>query len=208
MENKVIQLPKVQTIQKRMHDRFHEKKASVAVSLASILVLSLFLNQWLVAPNMSRPNSDLRGIASVGLSAEDSKIEYKKNILWEHELAEKIAGGKMAAVHLSEKPSLRDEMLFSTLAGRYGVQFEEGRIIGLNFNSSKANGQAVAILDREKFIKDYRGLWALDFADTKIESKSQTQEIYKLIGADNSEKGRATLDLDLEGHLVGLKIIK
>lgn len=208
MENKVIQLPKVQTLQKRMHDRFHEKKASVAVSLASILVLSLFLNQWLIAPGMGRASADLRGIASVGLSAEESKNEYKKNILWEHELAEKIASGKASAAHLSEKPSLRDEMLFSTLAGRYGVQFEEGRIIGLNFNSSKANGQAVAIIDREKFIKDYRGLWALDFADTKVESKTQSQEIYKLIGADNSEKGRATLDLDLEGHLVGLKIIK
>ncbi len=208
MENKVIQLPKVQTIQKRMHDRFHEKKASVAVSLASILVLSLFLNQWLIAPGLNAPGAGLRGIASVGLSAEGSKNDYKKNIQWEHELAEKIAIGKASAAHLSEKPSLRDEMLFSTLAGRYGVQFEEGRIVSLNFNSSKSNGQAVAILDREKFIKDYRGLWALDFADTQAESKTQSQEVYKLIGADNTEKGRATLDLDLEGHLVGLKIIK
>ncbi len=208
MENKVIQLPKVQTIQKRMHDRFHEKKASVAVSLASILVLSLFLNQWLIAPSLNMSATGVRGIASVGTSSEDSKNEYKKNILWEHELAEKIASGKVSVAHLSERPSLQDEMLFSTLAGRYGVQFEQGRILSLNFNSSKTNGQAVAILDREKFIKDYRGLWALDFADTRVESKTPSQEIYRLIGADNSEKGRATLDLDLEGHLVGLKIIK
>ena len=208
MENKVIHLPKVHTFQKRMRDSFHEKKASVAVSLASVLVLSLFLNQWLIAPGLTMPGAGLRGIASVGLSAEDYKNDYKKNIQWEHELAEKVALGKATDAHLSEKPSLRDEMLFSTLAGRYGVQFEQGRIVSLIFNTAKANGQAVDISDREKFIKDYRGLWALDFADTKVEAKSQNQEVYKLMGADNTEKGRALLDLDPEGRLVSLKIIK
>lgn len=208
MENNVIQLPKVHTFQKRLQDSFHEKKASVAVSMASVLVLSLFLNQWLIAPGLTMPGAGQRGIASVGMSSEDYKNDYKKNIQWEHELADKVAGGKIADAHLSEKPSLRDEMLFSTLAGRYGVQFEQGRIISLNFNTAKANGKAIDISDREKFIKDYRGVWALDFADIRIELKNERQEVYQLLGADNIEKGRAMLDLDQDGHLVGLKIIK
>ena len=200
----MIQLPKVHTFQKRVSDRYHEKKASVVVSLASILVLSLFLNQWLIAPGMNSASEGQRGLASLGSSA----LDYKKNIQWEQELAEKIAVGKVASAHLSEKPSLRDEMLFSTLAGRYGVQFEQGRILSLTFNSSKLNGQAVQILNREKFITEYRGVWALDFADARIQTKSETQEIYQLLGADNLEKGRAQLDLDQEGHLISLKIIK
>lgn len=207
MENKVIQLPKVHTFQKRLRDSFHEKKASVAVSLASVLVLSLFLNQWLIAPGLTMPGAGQRGIASIGLSAEDYKSDYKKNIQWEQELSEKIAHEKVADAYLSEKPSLRDEMLFSTLAGRYGVQFERGRIVSLAFNTA-ANGQPVDISDREKFIKDYRGVWAIDFADARVEHKNQRQEIYRLLGPDNTEKGRALLDLDQDGHLVGLKIIK
>ena len=146
MENKVIHLPKIHTFQKRLRDSFHERKASVAVSLGSVLVLSLFLNQWLIAPGLTMPGAGQRGIASVGLTSED----YKKDIQWEHEFADKIASGKIADACLSEKPSLRDEMLFSTLEGRYGVQFEQGRILSLNFNTSKANGQAVAIVDHEK----------------------------------------------------------
>jgi hypothetical protein len=204
MENKVIQLPKVLNWQKQWRDHFHERKASVAVSIASILVFSLFLNQWLISPSLTMAGAGQRGIASVGLSAED----YKNTVKWEHELADQVAGSRRNVAHLSEKPNLRDELLFGALGGRYGVQFEQGKVLSIEFNASKANGNAMIIADREKFIKDYRGVWALDFADAEFESKTEHQEIYKLLGPDRSEKGRAMLDLDQDGHFIGLKIIK
>jgi hypothetical protein len=140
MENKVIQLPKVLNWQKQWRDHFHERKASVAVSIASILVFSLFLNQWLISPSLTMAGAGQRGIASVGLSAED----YKNTVKWEHELADQVAGSRRNVAHLSEKPNLRDELLFGALGGRYGVQFEQGKVLSIESPTAKNSLKIIA----------------------------------------------------------------
>lgn len=206
METNVIQIPKskIQSFQKRMSDRFHERKGSVAVSIAAVLVFSLFMNQWLISPApVAGVGASSRGIASVG-----SREDYVNKVKWEHEMADEIADSKLAGAHLAVRPSLRDELLFGMLAGRYGVQMEQGRVLGLSWTNTDSNGEPIQIKGGDLFLNEYKNVWAVSFSQIQLSQKTPQQEVYNLMDSQGASSGQAQLDFDQDGRLLAIKFIK
>jgi len=172
--------------------------------VAGVLVASLFINQGLTSLKNETPANESRGIASVG-----SNLESESNrIKWEHEMAEQVARETRVMAHIAGKPSLRDELLFGMLAGRYGVDVVDGRISGLEWISTLGKGEPVVISDGEKFLIQFKNIWAVDFSKVRIASKQTQQEIYELIDSEGRTVGRAYLDFDPDGRFTSLKISK
>ncbi len=179
-----------------------QKKVNATFAIASILVASLFFNQWL-GGSVTQPNKDLsRGIASVSPNSED----YADKVKWEHKLADHIGTDKRAIASLAIKPTIRDELLFGMLAGRYGSVVKEGRVISLEYSSAKAQGLPVAVANGEKFLMKFKDLWAADFSEVQLESKESQREIYKLTNSSGEKVASAQLDFDRDGNLLSVKI--
>jgi hypothetical protein len=210
METKVIEMPKskMKNFQKRMSDHFHERKGSVAVSMASILVISLFANQWLSSPtsmlglSQAERTGGHRGIASV--RTED----YASRVRWEHEMAEQIATGNYQNAHFAMKPSERDELLFGMLAGRYGAEMAQGHVMGLHYTETSGNGEPVAIENGQEFLMKYKDVWSAQFAKVELENKTGNTEVYNLKGEQGETAAKAQLDFDQAGRLTAVKILK
>jgi hypothetical protein len=179
-----------------------QKKMNATFAIASILVASLFFNQWL-GNTVAQPSKDVsRGIASVSPNSED----YADKVKWEHKLADHIGTDKRAIASLAVKPTLRDELLFGTLAGRYGSVIKGGRFMSLEYSSAKAQGLPVAIASGEKFLMKFKDLWAADFSEAKLESKESQREIYNLTNSSGEKAALAHLDFDRDGNLLSVKI--
>lgn len=197
----VIQFPKEQMTQKKLRDHKANSKASLGLSLLSVLVVTLFLNQWVINKSSSTSAEQGRGIASIGGSNKGV------NIQWEHELAATLSSSKGGSIQgaLAEKPSLRDELIFGVLEGKYGMALSGGRIRSLNFI---ANGQenGVIIPGRKLFLEKYNDAFVVGFAQASLISTADGVESYQLIDSSKAVVGTALVKIDLSGRLQSIQI--
>lgn len=200
METKVIPM-KSMSWQKKISNRFHEKKASSVVSLVAVLVLSLVANQWL----MAKSSSDIAAAPSRGLASFNPSVDYKEQVRWEHELANRISKDSEEA-QMAVRPSLRDELLFGELEGKYAFQLEKGKVLGLEWTATENNGSPVRLSDALAFVSKYQSLWSVQFHQIQLLGRSPTQEQYNLMTADQKVLAKAVLDFDQEGRLLSFKI--
>lgn len=185
--------------------RVFEKKSNVLATVGALVVMSVFFNQKLITP-VSETNGQQRGIASVGPTAL-SKEAYAARIEWEKALADQIDRRPSSLADLGEKPSLKDELLIGIFGGIYSVEFQEGRVRSLNFNLA-GRGEPVKVIRRLEMIRDFRGVWAVDFAQAELLSSENSKEIFQLYSHNRNPVGKAELDLDQEGRLKSLKFSK
>lgn len=179
-----------------------QKKVNATLATASVLVVSLLLNQWLGSSVAFNGTKDpARGIASVSAKPED----YANKVKWEHQMADSIGTNNRAVASLATKPTLRDELLYGVLEGHYGFVYHGSQLASIEYSAEKAHGTPISIQDREKFLMKYKDLWAADFANVKLSSKEGQREIYHLISGAGEKTATAQLDFDPEGNLLSVK---
>ena len=201
-ENKVLEFPKAQSVRKRLLDRGQDQKAVLGLSIISVLVVTVFLNEWIVK---SQTQVDMmtgnRGIASFD---DRDSVE---GIKWEHELAQKLSQEKVAAKSLlAQKPTLKDELIFGFLEGKYKTHVVGSKIESFNFTDSQAGEQPLVIKEKGEFLKIFKSVFSVDYSKVQLQSREGNKEVYKLISSANKDLGLAHFLLDSEGRVLSLQI--
>lgn len=193
----VIEFPKAQSVRKRLQDKAQEQKAVLVLSIASVLIMTVFLNQWLVrSPDQGVATTGNREVASFAPSS------FAKDVKWEHDLAKRMAREKSTvAASLAEAPTLRDELVFGFLEGKYGMKTVEGRIESLEFIDAQAGEQPMQIQDKAEFLKKYSEAFGVQFAEVSLAQNSAGEQVYSLIDSSKEIVGKAQFVTDDQGRV-------
>jgi hypothetical protein len=189
-------------MKKRLQDKVHEQKAVLVMSIASVLLMSVFLNQWLAAgPAGGLSSNGTRQVASFEPSVN------AKDIKWEHELAKKFSDDKQKLIaSLGEKPTVRDDLIFAFLEGKYGMKLNQGRIEKLEFIDAQAGEQPMMIQDKGAFLRNYAEAFGVDYKEASLSKDSEQNQVYNLISSDKTIVGTATFALDDQGRVQTIQI--
>lgn len=190
----VIQFPKEQVVRVRLQERNSQRRSVLALSILSVLMLSVISNQWLMR---SSEQAHSRGIASVGGATAVSDVK------WEHELANSLSTAKGVSGNLAERPSLRDELVFGELEGRYGVRVKDGRVEALEYTSREGE-TALELKDRAAFLMKYRPVLSVNFSQAGLASSAQGVETWNLMGSDKTIVGTAKFSMDSSGRVTSI----
>lgn len=185
--------------------RAEHRKMILTGSLASVLLMAIFINETLqIWTDSAVMNLSGRGIASV-----EDDVNYMRDTEWEHSLARRLAKDKEAAepksLDLASSASYNadlDRLAFVDLEGKYALRLENGKVREIEFASSGSELDRPKHVDAAAFLGQYKRLWAIPFKTAVNEGKGQ------IILKDESEKsvGRAKVSLDDRGRLIGLKV--
>jgi hypothetical protein len=200
-KNNVLQFPKEQVVRVKLRERAAHQKAVLALSILSVLMLSVLTNQWLTRPEGA--NASLmgnRGIASI------RPLSAASDIKWEHNLAQELSKSSGMPAHLAVKPSLRDELIFGSLEGRYGMKVSNGLVESLEFINN--GDEALVLKDRAAFLKTYRNVFAIEYADAGLVGVKDGFEVWNLVGSDRTIVGQAHFKLDDKERMTSLSIAR
>ncbi|QLY24404.1 hypothetical protein [Bdellovibrio sp. KM01] len=199
---KVIEFPKDKSFRKRFQDKVQEQKAVLVLSIASVALMTVFVNQWLVDNSETALGArGNRGIASFepGVFARDVK--------WEHEIAKKLSSEKTSFVAaLAEKPTLRDDLIFGYLEGKYGMKISQGKIESLEFIDAQAGEKALAISNKASFLTKYADAFGLDYSEVSpVQTADASEQVFNLIDDSKTIVGKAHFGIDSEGRVHSLR---
>ncbi len=198
---KVIEFPKAQSVRKRLQDKAQEQKAVLILSIASVLIMTVFLNQWLMqGPDSSLTSGGSRNVASF------QPATFAKDVKWEHDLAKKLASDKSTlSASLAEAPTLRDELIFGYLEGKYGMKLAQGRIESLEFIDAQAGEHPMMINDKAEFLAKYSEAFGLNYAEVSLVQKTDSEQVYSLIDSSKQIIGKAHFVIDDQGRVSEIK---
>ena len=204
-DNKVLEFPKAQSVRKRILDRGQDQKAVLGLSIVSVLVMTVFLNEWIVK---SQHQVDDFATGNRAIASFDNR-DSLEGVKWEHELAQKLSQAKDAAkTLLAVKPTLKDELIFGFLEGKYNTHLVDSKIESFNFTDNQAGDQPLVIKEKGEFLKIFKSVFSLNYAKVQLESRNGQKEVYKLISSTNKDLGQAHFQLDEEGRVLSLKIMQ
>lgn len=199
----MIEFPKSKSFRKRMQDKAQEQKAVLILSIASVLIVTVFMNQWLVQGSNSAAFADgNRNVASFDASSLN-------DVKWEHDLAKKFASDKTpVTANIAEIPSLRDELVFGFLEGKYGMKLSEGRIKSLEFIDAQAGEQPMAISDKEEFLTKYSEAFGLNFSEASLAKNANGEKVYNLVDSSKVIVGEVKFVEDDKGRVQTISFSK
>lgn len=202
MENaKVIEFPKAKSLRKRLQDKAQEQKAVLVLSIASVLLMTVFVNQWLVDSSDSALGA--RGNRQV---ASFEPAVFARDVKWEHEIAKKLSSEKSALIaSLAEKPTLRDDLIFGYLEGKYGMKLAQGRIETLEFIDAQAGENPMKIGNKADFLKKYAEAFGREYVEVSSASTSDSEQVFNLIDSSKTIVGQAHFAIDTEGRVQSLR---
>jgi hypothetical protein len=177
-----------------------EQRSVLVLSIASVVIMAVFLNQSLV-------NHREQEFASQGTRGVASFNPTDRDFQWEHELAQKLSTDTSArALALAEKPSLRDELVFAFLEGKYGMKLNKGRIESLEFIDAQAGEKPLAIDNKKSFLSKFSEAFGLQFSEVNLKEDKASEQVYSLIDSKRTIVGEAHFQLDDAGRVLALKI--
>lgn len=193
------------SIRKRLMERGQDQKAVLGLSIVSVLVVTVFLNEWVVKSQnaMNELSNSGRGLASF------EEISSVESIQWEHELAQRLAQDKDAAKSiLAVKPTLKDELVFGFLEGKYKTSIHNNKIQSFEFSAAPHDEQPMVINEKSEFLNIFKSVFTINYAKVQFVQKEGNREIYRLLSASNKSLGQALFDLDDQGRVLALKILQ
>ncbi len=204
-EHKVLDFPQFKSWRKRLMDRGQDQKAVLGLSIVSVLVMTVFLNEWIVKSQQS-VNAITEGGRGVASFDDHDSVE---SIKWEHEIAKKFAEEKESAKSLmAVKPTLKDELVFGFLEGKYKTRLVNAKIEGFDFTENQAGDQPLVIKEKAEFLKIFKSVFTVGYAKVQLESREGSKEVYKLMSSSNKDLGQAQFELDEAGRVLSLKIVQ
>lgn len=204
--SRVIELPRKHTFRKRLRDRAHNQKAALILSIVSVLILTVIVNQWVSGRNSQLHANGSSAVAGERGIASFVPAEGRQAIKWEHELALQLAVEKgLSQAALAEKPSLRDELVFGALQGRYGVKLKAGMVEGLEFLESQNGEEPLRVQGAEEFLKKYSGVWSKSFQEARLRETHDGREVYQLLDNKMTLVGVVSFLKDAKGRLMSME---
>ena len=176
--------------------RTQEKKAVLGLSVLGLFVFTVAANQWIA--DFNKFGAANRNVASI-------QLDNKQAIIKEHLLAKEIASKENLVGYKSQEPSLKDEMIFSSLEGKYRVKSDKQRVLAVQAEDD--SDARIAMDDGELFIKKYISLFNDKAVHFKLMNKSADYEVYELLDQKGLVVDRLQLDKDAAGKLTQLKVL-
>ncbi len=195
-KDNVLEFPAKRMIRQKSMLRTQEKKAVLGLSVLGLFVFTVAANQWIADFNKFGAGS--RNVASI-------QLDNKQAIIKEHMLAKEIANKENLVGFKSQEPSLKDEMIFSSLEGKYRVKSDAQRVLAVQ--SEDDSDARVDIADGEIFVKKYISLFNDKAVHFKLTNRSDASEVYELLDQKGVVIDRLQLDKDAAGKLTQLKVL-
>ncbi|MBL7555620.1 MAG: hypothetical protein JNM24_07340 [Bdellovibrionaceae bacterium] len=195
-KDNVLEFPAKRMIRQKSMLRTQEKKAVLGLSVLGLFVFTVAANQWIADFNKFGAGS--RNVASI-------QLDNKQAIIKEHMLAREIASKENVVGFKSQEPSLKDEMIFSSLEGKYRVKSDAQRVLAVQ--SEDDSEARVDISDGESFVKKYISLFNDKAVHFKLTNRSDASEVYELLDQKGVVIDRLQLDKDAAGKLTQLKVL-
>lgn len=197
----VIEFPKAKSVRKRLQDKAQEQKSILVLSISSVLIMTVFLNQWVSqGSSASLSANGNRGVASIHSSA------FAKDVKWEQDLAKRMASDKVGfAAQIGEDPTLRDELIFGYLEGHYGMKVSQGMIQSLEFIDAQAGDAPMVIQDKAKFLVKYSEATGRNFSEVRMVQSSTEEQVYSLISSSKEIIGQAHFKVDDKGGVQSIQ---
>ncbi|WP_413582122.1 hypothetical protein [Bdellovibrio sp. HCB288] len=199
---KVIEFPKERSFRKRLQDKAQEQKAVLVMSIASVALMTVFVNQWLVDNSDSAVGGrGNREIASFEPGA------FARDVKWEHDIAQRLSAEKSSLVAaLAEKPTLRDDLIFGFLEGKYGMNVSGGKVQSLEFIDAQAGEKAMDIQNKANFLKKYASAFGHNYVEVApAKSADGGEEVFTLIDKSKTIVGHAHFAIDADGRVQSLR---
>lgn len=191
----ILEFPSNRMIRQKSMLRTQEKKAVLGLSVLGLFVFTVAANQWI--SDFNKFGAGTRNVASI-------QIDNKQAILKEHLLARELAVKENQVGFKSQEPSLKDEMIFSSLEGKYRVKSDSQRVLAVQ---SEEDVDARIEADGELFIKKYISLFNEKAVHFKLTNRSDVSEVYELLDQKGIVIDRLQLDKDAAGKLTQLKVL-
>lgn len=181
---KILPFPKSKKTRAELIQKSLNQKAVIPLSLLSVLVVTLSLNEWIQVA--SRKLDSTRGVAS--LPAED----FEKQIKWEHRWADSLKNPNSRPGMTADRPSQVDKLLFGVLQGDVKLTRLDGHISELEMKSP------VELKNREEFLETFKDVWSVQFAQVELlKNESDTsKETYRLLDQKGQVVGSAVFGLE------------
>ncbi len=183
---KILEFPKEKSVRARILQRSFQQKAVIPLSLLSVLVVSLSLNEWIQFA--SQRISSTRGVAS--LPSQD----LEKQIKWEHKWADSLNKSNIRPGVTSQEPSQLDTLLFGVLQGDVKMTRSGSQISLLEMI------KPVELKNREEFLESYKAVWSVSFDRVELDKQkiavNSKEETYNLIDKSGKTVGQAIFGLD------------
>lgn len=195
-KDNVLEFPANRMIRQKSMLRTQEKKAVLGLSVLGLFVFTVAANQWIADFNKFGAGS--RNVASI-------QLDNKQAIIKEHMLAREIASKENLVGFKSQEPSLKDEMIFSSLEGKYRIKSDAQRVLAVQ--SEDDSEARVDIADGEVFVKKYISLFNDKAVHFKLTNRSEASEVYELLDQKGAVIDRLQLDKDSAGKLTQLKVL-
>lgn len=195
-DGNILEFPSNRMIRQKSMQRTQEKKAVLGLSVLGLFVFTVAANQWI--SDFNKFGSGSRNVASI-------QLDNKQAILKEHLLAKEIATQENIVGFKSQEPSLKDEMIFSSLEGKYRVKSDQQRVLAVQ--SEDDIESRVEMADGELFVKKYISLFNDKAVHFKLSNRSDVSEVYELLDQKGMVIDRLQLDKDSAGKLTQLKVL-
>lgn len=200
-ENKVIQLPTRMNRHHEAKQKVQNQRFAAAVSLGSVIMISLFLNQFLTQQRSQNQalESDPSGQRFIASLPENQRPE---NLKWEARLAKDLHQKNLPVIS-AQRPRTSDQFLFGELRGQYAA------VLNDQFKISKlqmiGEGSQVDLSDIRQFLIQKRELFSVDFDSVSEPGEENGQQTYKLLKG-SQVVGIARVEKNAFGNLKTLEI--
>lgn len=178
---KILQFPKSKSRRVENMRRALQQKAVIPLSILSVLVVTLSLNEWILTA--SQKTDQARGVASA--PTED----LEKQIQWEHNWAQALQKSSVRPGQVAEPPNKLDDLLFGVLQGEVKMTRQGSQISSLDMN------KPVELKNRDEFLESYKSAWSIQFERVELERSEQDKEIYRLLDKQGKPVGSAIFGL-------------
>jgi len=215
----VISFPEKRMKQARKSQNTAAKQAVVSLSLVSLLLGALFLNdslvrsqgpRYIVSDNTS--SSDIQNLNRAIANAQP--MNPFRDLEWEKKMAHRLGQDSIedrTPASIGKSVNTLEQLRFGPLAGKYQVIDQASdqmtKIQEISYvESSEVNDRPV-FLDPDQFLKDYGSLLAVDFSlfDKANPNQRQVRE-YRLLSDQKQVVGTAAFVMDDEGRFISLKV--
>lgn len=200
-QKNVLEFPRSKSYRLRSRQRFMQQRGMLLLSIMAILVMTVVGNQFITNQEIGSTGS--RSLASLqGFESQLSSIK------WEHELAREYSRSEGKKGHLAVRPTLKDEMLYGALEGRYGIKLHDNRVVTVEFLNQAGLGQfkPIKVIDRASFLTRYADNFAISYSMVSLVESEKNQERWNLLSSDRRVVGQAIVELDQQGSLVSIHI--
>lgn len=107
---------------------------------------------------------------------------------------------------MAVKPTLKDELVFGFLEGKYKTRLVNAKIEGFDFSENQAGDQPLVIKEKAEFLKIFKSVFTVGYSKVELQKREGNQETYKLLSSANKDLGTAQFQLDEQGRVLSLKI--